>query len=50
MLDRHVDAASGVLAEAAATQARALEEAAGLVAEGDAGLLAPYMAPVRRTR
>jgi uncharacterized phosphosugar-binding protein len=34
MLDRYVDAASGVLAEVAATQGEALEEAAGLVAAG----------------
>ena len=26
------------------------DAASGVLAEGDAGLLAPYMAPVRRTR
>ena len=37
MLDRYLDAATGVLAEVAATQAEALEEAAGLVAASVAG-------------
>jgi uncharacterized phosphosugar-binding protein len=63
MLDRHVDAAGGVLAEVAATQGEALEEAAGLVAAGVAAggvlhlfgaghsqLLAPYLARFGRPR
>jgi uncharacterized phosphosugar-binding protein len=36
MLDRYVDAASHTLGEVAATQGEALEEAARLVAAGDA--------------
>ena len=37
MLDRYVGAAGAVLAEVAATQGQALEEAAGLVAAAVAG-------------